>query len=154
MKEVFHWFVFVLVSPLDGFRSMTIGGFMVSQNVNVDLVPFFDSVKTPITVAGTSSKWNMGHKDMTLQVSGTATSFTAVVEGTVNTIAANSASLTDAECAWFPISVVALQGLTTIANISSAGLYEVGIGGLSRVRVNVTNIAGGNLTIVGALGAY
>ena len=126
---------------------------MINSGINVELCPFFDSVKTPITKTGVSpAKWNSGHKSMALQVSGTASSFTAVVEATINTIAANGASLDDAQCAWSPISVVAFNGLAASNNISSVGLYEVGIGGLSRVRVNVQSASGASLTIVGALG--
>lgn len=126
---------------------------MVYNNVDVKIVPFFDSVKNPVLSNGISvSAWNVsGYKNLSLQFSGSATAFSAEVEATINTIGSNGINLTDAQCSWSPLTVVNLNGLSTSINVASVGLYTVGIPGLSRVRVNLASVSGGALTIVGAL---
>ena len=127
---------------------------MFNPNVNVEMVPFFGSVKSPVSAAAVSpSKWNSGcHKDMTVQFYGSATSFAAAIEGTVNTIGADGSNLADADCQWVALGAVNLSTLATVANVTAAGIYEVTIAGVSRVRVNLSAVSGGSLTVVGALG--
>lgn len=127
---------------------------MVCQDMDVKIIPFFDSVKTPVSSSGISpSAWNVsGYKNLSLQFSGSATAFSAEVEATINTIDGNGVNLTDAQCVWAPLTVVGLNGFGTSVNIASAGLYAVGVSGLSRVRVNLASVSGGSLTIIGALG--
>lgn len=74
-----------------------------------------------------------------LQITGTFTSATVSVEGIVDV---NSGS-------WVSLATFDLTDLDIkTAGMSDKSIYQVGITGILRVRVNVTAVAGGNITVV------
>lgn len=75
-----------------------------------------------------------------IQVTGTFTSATVFVQGMVN-IDANT---------WVNLAALDLTEFDMEnAGITAAGLYEVGIEGVLRVRINVTAVSGGNISVYG-----
>lgn len=123
---------------------------MTNLNLNVQVFPFFDSVKNPLSENRTSDSFkNNGYDNMTLEISGTG-SGTIVVQGCVNTLDANGNQKADADCSWVNLAALSASNLQKIESITEKGIYFIGVGGISRIRVNVTNISG-TITIVGAL---
>lgn len=75
-----------------------------------------------------------------LQVSGTFTSATVKVQGVVDE---NS---TD----WVDIGAIDLSDLSTeTSGITAKGVYEIAIESFNKVRVNVTAVSGGNISVYG-----
>lgn len=75
-----------------------------------------------------------------LQVTGTFSSATVYVQGMVN-IDSNT---------WVNLAVMNLTDFDLKnAGITAAGIYEVGIEGVLRVRVNVSAVSGGNISVYG-----
>ena len=77
---------------------------------------------------------------LTLEITGTATSFELKVEGVVN-----PSTTTWGELAY--ISSDNLVGTT----ISKNGIYEVVVQNLSKIRVNLSSITGGNVSVYGRM---
>ena len=114
---------------------------MVNSNLNVQIFPFFDSVKNPITTDQTSGSFNNnGYNHLTLEVSGTG-SASITVEGCINILNADGSVKKDADCSWTVIN----------DEVSAVGIYQIDITGLSRVHLKAENVTGTGLTIVGAL---
>ena len=82
---------------------------------------------------------NNKSENLTLQITGTYSSATVLVQGLVDV---NST-------AWTTLATFNLTdlSLTTGSGIGDNGLYQVAIGGILRVRLNVTAISGGEITI-------
>lgn len=121
---------------------------MANFNLNVTTFPFFDSVKHPLAESGISkSYWNNGYDNLTFEISGEG-SGNIVVEGCVNTVNENGEQLADDELTWVPLSMLNASDYTQNAILTKKGIYFVGVLGISRVRVNATNVTG-NLTLVG-----
>lgn len=79
----------------------------------------------------------------TLQITGTFTAATVLVEGIVN-VASNQ---------WVTLAAFNLSDLSLEKDgADKAGIYQVGIKGILRVRMNVTEVTGGNITIAAQFG--
>lgn len=79
----------------------------------------------------------------TLQITGTFTAATVLVEGIVN-VASNQ---------WVTLAAFNLSDLSLEKDgADKAGIYQVGIEGILRVRMNVTEISGGDITIAAQFG--
>lgn len=124
---------------------------MPSIRADKQVFPFFNSVKVPVTAAGTSDSFhNSGFDTLALEVSpsGSSSSVTieGYVEGCINIVAPDGTTLEDADCAWTQLALIdaTLNKQTTFEQ----GIYFVGINGMARVRVVVTSISG-SATIVG-----
>ena len=121
---------------------------MPSIRADKQIFPFFDSVKTPVTAAGTSESFhNNGFSTLNLEVS-TSGSVSLYVEGCINILNADGTTKTDAQCEWTKLAIISLADYSVADTISAAGIYAVGINGTARVRAVVTS-ASGNTTIVG-----
>lgn len=91
------------------------------------------------TGAKISESWTNNHCDtLELQVSGTFTDLSATVEGKV-----------DINAEWTQVGTVNLTKFAKALTLTEKGIYAVDIGGLFGVRVNVTSVSGGNVTIFG-----
>ena len=122
---------------------------MANYNLNVHTVPFFDSVKEPLTEAGESkSVWNNGYDNLAIELSGTGSAALSI-QGCVNTVNAQGEQLEDADCSWTSLSVLKASDYSQVQQIEANGIYYVGITGISRIRVKATNVSG-QVTIVGA----
>ncbi len=121
---------------------------MPSIRTDKQIFPFFDSVKTPVTEAGTSESFhNNGFATLILEVSD-ATSIKLTVEGCINILNTNGTTKTDEECAWTTLAAIDLSAYSVLDEISSNGIYAIGINGSARVRVVVSEISG-SATITG-----
>lgn len=115
---------------------------MPSIRTDKQIFPFFDSVKTPVSAAGTSEPFrNNGFSTLTLEVSG-ATSIALSVEGCVNIIKPNGETMTDEECSWTPLAIINMSDFSVLSEIADNGIYAIGINGNARVRVVVSSIEG------------
>lgn len=122
---------------------------MANFNLNVHIVPFFDSVKEPLTEAKASdSIWNNGYDNLSLEISGEG-STTVVVQGCINTVDAKGQQLADDQLQWTNLSMLDARDYSQKTSLTEKGIYYVGIVGVSRIRVNATSVSG-NVTIVGA----
>lgn len=121
---------------------------MPSVRTDKQIFPFFDSVKTPVTAAGTSeSFYNNGFSTLNLEVA-TSGSIALYVEGCINILNTDGTAKTDAQCEWTQLAIISLSDYSVSDTITEAGIYAIGINGTARVRVVVTS-ASGNATIVG-----
>lgn len=122
---------------------------MANFNLNVQIVPFFDSVKNPLTEDKASpSVWNNGFDNLALEISGEG-SGTFVVQGCVNTVNEKGEQLDDENISWTDLYMLDATDYSHKTQITANGIYHVGILGISRIRVNATNVSG-DMTIVGA----
>lgn len=122
---------------------------MANLNLNVQIRPFFDSVRTPLSEDKTcDGVWTNGYDTLTIEVSGTG-SGTLVVQGCVNTMDANKIQLKDDQVSWTNLYVLDASTYEHKTAIISNGIYHVDIVGISRVRIAATSVSG-ELTIVGA----
>ena len=122
---------------------------MANFNLNVHIVPFFDSVKNPLEETGESkSVWNNGYDNVAIELSGEG-SATLVVQGCVNTINDKDEQLSDEDCSWSDLSTLNAKNYSQVEQIVNKGIYYVGITGISRIRVKATSVSG-KVTIVGA----
>lgn len=121
---------------------------MPSIRTDKQIFPFFDSVKTPVTAAGTSESFhNNGFATLILEVSD-ATSIKLSVEGCINILNTNGTTKTDEECTWTTLAAISLSGYEVLDEIDQNGIYAIGINGSARVRVVVSEISG-SATITG-----
>lgn len=79
----------------------------------------------------------------TLQITGSFTAATVLVEGIVNVVSNQWVTL-----AAFNLSDLSLEK----DGADKAGIYQVGIEGILRVRMNVTEVSGGDITIAAQFG--
>lgn len=121
---------------------------MVNLNLNVQTVPFFDSVKNPLTAAADSASFvNNGYDNLALEISGSG-SGTFAVEGCVNTLNAQGGALEDSQISWTPLMLISAEDFKSHGTATTNGIYYVAVAGISKVRVCATNVSGNN-TIVG-----
>ena len=124
---------------------------MANANLNIRVIPFFDSVKNPLTQNGISSAfYNTGYDNLTLEISGEG-SANVQVEACVNTLDAEGNQLPDNQCSWTPLSTLSAKDYAKSSAISANGIYFIGISAMSRIRINATNVSGA-VTIVGLVG--
>lgn len=122
---------------------------MANYNLNVHIIPFFDSVKNPLTEDKTSpSVWNNGYDNLTVEVSGDGAG-TFVVQGCVNTVDQNGVQLADDDLVWTSLYTLDASTYEHKTQIISKGIYHVDIVGISRIRINATGVSG-EISIVGA----
>lgn len=121
---------------------------MPSIRTDKQIFPFFDSVKTPVTEAGTSESFhNNGFSTLILEISD-ATSISLTVEGCINILNTDGTAKTDEECTWSTLAVIGLGSYNVADAITDNGIYAIGINGTARVRVVVSAISG-SATITG-----
>ncbi len=125
---------------------------MIGSNLNKKIFPFFDSVKDPVRKTGVSDSLILNHlySAVSVEVSG-ITSGDIAVEGCINSLNSDGTVKTDEECSWSKLSLIDLNGMKTIDNITANGIYAVGVDGMSRVRVVINSVSGA-ATIVGVAG--
>lgn len=122
---------------------------MANSNLNIQIVPFFDSVKNPLAADGTSKGyWVNGYDNLAVEVSGTG-SGAIVVQGCINTLDADDQQMDDQDINWTDLSMLSATNYSQKATITENGIYYVGVSGISRVRIQATGVSG-TLTIVGA----
>ena len=98
--------------------------------------PFFKGA----TAAGESDVFrNHCYTEGTIEFKGTATSFSAEIQGCLDTIDDPN---------WVTLGVVNLSDFSTATDIEANGLYSISVVGVS-VRVKINSISGGNLTVTG-----
>ena len=115
---------------------------MPSIRTDKQIFPFFDSVRTPVSAAGTSEPFrNNGFASLTLEVSG-ASSIALTVEGCVNIIKPNGEAMSDVECSWTPLAIINMSDFSVLSEIANNGIYAIGISGSARVRVVISSIEG------------
>ena len=73
-----------------------------------------------------------------MQITGTYSTATVKVQGLIDTGSAE----------WTDIAVFNLSNLDLSPNSRGNGIYHAAIEGILRIRVNVTEIAGGDITVV------
>lgn len=119
---------------------------MPSIRTDKQIFPFFDSVKTPVTEAGTSDAFhNNGFGTMTIEVAGTAGGY---VEGCMNIVNSDGTTKTDSECSWTKLGLINMENFSVSSTFSAEGKYCVGINGMARVRVVLSSVTD-SVTIVG-----
>ena len=122
---------------------------MPSIRADKQIFPFFDSVKTPISAAGTSESFhNNGFSTLMIEVSG-ASSIDMEIEGCINILDANGEPKEDANCVWTKLGLYNLNDFSFAKKITGNGIYAISIDGTARVRV-VVNSVSGNTTILGS----
>lgn len=122
---------------------------MANFNLNVQIVPFFDSVKNPLDEdKASASVWNNGFDNLALEISGEG-SGTFVVQGCINTVNAKGEQLDDEDITWTDLYTLSATDYSQKTQITTNGIYHVGILGISRIRINATDVSG-NVTVVGA----
>jgi hypothetical protein len=93
-----------------------------------------------VTTTGTQPAQAVGgFKTLTIEVYGTATSYSVQIQGIGNSGTPYTLTATN------------LTGLTTTQNITTAGLYQFDVTGLTSVQANITAVSGGNVTVKGEL---
>lgn len=111
---------------------------MASIRMDKQIFPFFDSVKTPITEAGTSESFhNNGFSLLTLEVSGDSVGY---VEGCINIIKPNGIAKTDEECEWEKLALINLKNFDVTEKFEEKGHYSIAINGMARVRVVLESV--------------
>lgn len=75
-----------------------------------------------------------------IQVSGTFTSADIIIEGK-----------SDLNADYVALKVIDLAQLKAVSNITSTGIFELGITGLQVIRIKINSVAGGNVTVVGRI---
>ena len=119
---------------------------MPSIRVDKAIFPFFDSVRTPVTAAGTSDAFhNAGYSTMILEVSD---GVEGSVEGCINIVNPDGSTKTDNECDWSSLALINMADYAVGDTFTEAGHYAVGINGMSRVRIVLTSVSG-EATILG-----
>ena len=119
---------------------------MPSIRMDKQIFPFFDSVKNPVSAAGTSDSFhNNGFGLITIEVTGTAS---GRVEGCINIINPDGTTKDDADCVWSTLGLINVENFSAVSSFTGTGHYAVGINGMARVRVVLTSVSG-TATIVG-----
>ena len=105
---------------------------------NVGMIDFVFHKETDSTINGAELSVQAGYNTVNLEISGTATNFTAIVEGRA----------TD-NGEFYPIQVANLSTLELGSEITEKGLYQMDLSALIKCRIRVTSIASGNLSVFG-----
>lgn len=94
---------------------------------------------TAVTATASSNTFTNSICDgLTLQITGTHSGATILVEGQVNP----DSTLTN----WVALSVINLNDFSTASSISANGIYQIGIAGIQQIRVRVSAISSGTVT--------
>ena len=105
--------------------------------MNLSEVKFIDGA----TSASTSELFNNYKTDViTLQASGTSTSFSAKLQGRA-----------DINAEWQDIALINLKDLSVSPDIYTNDIYQGSIVGVTQIRIVAESILGGNLTIFGRM---
>ena len=121
---------------------------MPSIRIDKQIFPFFDSVKNPISAAGTSESFhNNGFSTMIIEVDASG-SASMTVEGCINIIESDGETKEDSDCTWTELAIINLSDYSVLSSITASGIYAVGINGTARVRIVCSSISG-TATIVG-----
>jgi hypothetical protein len=83
-----------------------------------------------------------GHKRLVVQAVGGATA-TFTIEATAQEVDSKNITITDDAATWAPLLLTNLASGATAASVSDQKIYSVDVGGLSRVRVNVSSFTAG-----------
>lgn len=122
---------------------------MANLNLNVQIFPFFDSVKNPLDSSKTSDSFkNPGYDNLSLELSGTGSAVLAI-EGCINTQDENGMALEDTDCSWSPLAILSAKNYSQAQSVSGNGIYFIGVSGISRIRVVASSVSG-EVTVVGA----
>lgn len=105
--------------------------------VNAEIFPF---ARARSVTGYTDVFNNVRYSDGVLEVKGSATSFDLKVEACLDV---------NEPLQWTTLMVVDESSFATMDTISSKGLYAFSLGGKNRIRVNIQNISGGELTVTG-----
>jgi hypothetical protein len=99
---------------------------------------------TAVTTTAVSNTFTNSICDgLTLQITGTHSGATILVEGQVSP----DSTLTN----WVALSVINLNDFSVVDSITANGVYQVGIAGISQIRVVVSAISSGTVTAFGAI---
>ena len=121
------------------------------DNLNIKYFPFFNSVKNPVSAAGTSDPvYNSGYDLLILEISGTVTAISLEVEGCINQLNGNGNQLDESDCDYSTLTVFKAEDYSMSTSVTDKGVYYVPINGRSRVRVKINSVTG-DAIIVGAL---
>lgn len=102
----------------------------------IQVFPFFRGA----TAAGESDIFRSHcYTDATIEIKGTASSFSVSVEACLDTEETES---------WTTLCVVNEGDFSTLTDLTAKGLYSFSVMGKS-IRIKINSISGGNLTIVG-----
>lgn len=101
---------------------------------------FFDAITTS---AESNSLLNLyDGSQLVIQVEGTATSFSIEVQG-----------LVDGESnVYRPLAIINNFDFSILQEITEKGIYSIGVDGITKIKLNLISITGGNLTVFGKLG--
>lgn len=96
-----------------------------------------ETLQGAATVTGNGTETILaGQTQAALSVEGSATSFTVVVEGSVDGIN------------WHMLEVVERGSLVITESITAKGIYVVDLAGLTNLRARISAIVGGNVTVL------
>ena len=107
--------------------------------MNVLKDKLFLSEETSTVISAFMGNPNFGEL-LTLEITGTATSFELKVEGVVN----------PSTTTWEELAYISSDNLVG-TTISKNGIYEVVVQSLSKIRVNLSSITGGNVSVYGRM---
>lgn len=101
---------------------------------------FYEDHSTASTPADMKPYINVQADVMSVEVSGTATSFVVKMQGRANK---------ENNDTWFDLFTINLSNLNVGTDMSSTGVYEITLEGIKEVRANISSISGGSLTVFG-----
>lgn len=97
---------------------------------------------TAVTTTASSNTFTNSICDgLTLQITGTHGGATILVEGQVSP----DSTLTN----WIALSAINLNDFSVTSSITTNGIYQIGVAGISQIRVRVSAISSGNVTAFG-----
>lgn len=101
--------------------------------------PFYIDKTTASTESDMKSFINARADEINFEIRGNGT-FTIKIQGRTD-VSNNDV--------WFDLSCIKLNGLTVVDEIVDTGIYVADISGVQAVRVNVTSITGGSVSVFG-----
>lgn len=101
---------------------------------------FFDAINT--SMESNSLLNTYGGSQLVLQVEGDATSFSLEVQGIVD----------DSTKVYRPLAIISNTDFAVSNVISKKGIYTIGVDGINEIKLNLSSISGGALTVFGKLG--
>lgn len=108
------------------------------QNI-MDFV-FYRDRSSASTSADMKTYFNTQADMMSVEVSGTATSYTINIQGRTNSENSNE---------WFDLTAMNMSTLDIGTDIKANGIYEVAIEGTREIRANIISVSGGSVTVFG-----
>ena len=123
---------------------------MALSKLDQKVFPFFRAAN----MAGVSDVFsNFNYDLLTIEVSGSAMSVQATIQGCINTVGPNKEPIDNANLEWSDLAVINTADYSVSEKINSKGIFSIGISGLSKIRVVLNNISGGVVNIIGVLEA-